>query len=240
MDLISNEGVHRNDIDIEKDQLLMIKSFLESKGVTVSGGITYTVNNVPGADDNKHRLFGTFCYTEPLMRKKVKQIAEYTASIFDEIILDDFYFTFCKCDRCIKEKGDRDWVSFRKELMTDVSKNLVVGPAKAEELMFFMWDDLIDNRFVGAMKYQLDKIDDMLEGTGNPTGLATYIPHASNGENHIEMRLGMLGIPIDMTPDFPKDKKVILLTESSAADENVVESEGVYASGKRFLNVYIR
>ena len=319
---------HRNDIDIEKDQLLMIKSFLESKGVTVSGGITYTVNNIPGADDNKHRLFGTFCYTEPLMREKVKQIAEYTASIFDEIILDDFYFTFCKCDRCIKEKGDRDWVSFRKELMTDVSKNLVVGPAKAvnpnvkmiikypnwresfhftgylpevqqdifdgtyigtetrspkytdqhlpeylsyalvrymenawpgrngggwfdtyqcwsadrymeqayltafakaQELMFFMWDDLIDNRFVGAMKYQLDKIDNMLEGTGKPTGLATYIPHASNGENHIEMRLGMLGIPIDMTPDFPKDKKVILLTESSAADENVVEKLRDYA-----------
>jgi len=76
--------------------------------------------------------------------------------------------------------------------------------AKAGELMHFQWHDLIDNPFVTAMKLQIGKIDKLLEGSGRPTGLPVYIPFASSGENHLEMRLGMLGIPIDPTPFFPE------------------------------------
>ena len=109
----------------------MIKDFLESKGVTVAGGITYTIGDFDGAEPGKFRLFNTFCYTDPAMREKVKEIAEYTACLFDEIILDDYFFTNCTCERCRKENGDRDWPTFRRELMKDVSANLIVGPAKA-------------------------------------------------------------------------------------------------------------
>ncbi|MCR5119477.1 MAG: hypothetical protein K6B44_07655, partial [Lachnospiraceae bacterium] len=94
--------------------------------------------------------------------------------------------------------------------------------AKAKELMFFQWSDLINNYFLGGMGIQLKKIDDMLKDTGKPTGIPVYIPHASCGENHLEMRMGMLGIPMDPTPVFPSDKKLMILTESSAADESVV------------------
>ena len=313
---------HRDDIDVDRDKIMMIKNFLEDKGVVVSGGITTTVCDLEGAEQGKRRLFNTFCYTDPAMREKIKDMAEYAAGIFDEVILDDFYFTDCSCERCIKEKGDRDWVTFRKDLMNDVSKNLIVDPAKkinpkikmivkypnwresyhftgylpddqqdifdatyigtetrspkyadqhlpeylsyslvrymenawprrngggwfdtyqcwsvdrymeqayltafakAKELMFFQWSDLIENHFVGGMKIQLNKIDTMLDKTGEPTGVATYIPYASGGENHLEMRLGMLGIPIEATPVFPSDKKVILFTESAACDETVAE-----------------
>lgn len=313
---------HREDIDVSKEQILMIKNFLEEKGVIVSGGITTVTPDFDGAETGKRRLFNTMCYTDPAMREKVKKISEYTASMFDEVILDDFYFTNCSCESCIKAKGDRDWVTFRKELLLDVSKNLIVDPAKkinpnikmiikypnwresyhftgylpkdqqsifdgtytgtetrspkyadqhlpeylsyslvrymdngwlgrngggwfdtyqcfsadryleqgyltafakAKELMFFQWSDLIDNHFVGGVKIQLKKIDDMINDIGNPTGLSTYIPYESSGENHLEMRLGMLGIPIDTTPEFPMDKKNILLTESSACDKDIVE-----------------
>lgn len=74
---------HRNDTDIDKNQIKMIKDFLESKGVTVAGGITYTIGDFEGAEPGKFRLFDTFCYTDPAMREKVKEIAEYTASLFD-------------------------------------------------------------------------------------------------------------------------------------------------------------
>ncbi|HAH18152.1 MAG TPA: permease [Eubacterium sp.] len=318
---------HRDDIDIDKEQILMIKNFLESKGVEVSGGITTVTPDFEGAQGGKRRLFNTLCYTDPAMREKVKEISEYTASLFDEVILDDFYFTNCSCESCIKAKGDRDWVNFRKELMMDVSKNLIVNPAKkvnpkvkmvvkypnwresyhftgylpkeeqdifdatyigtetrspkyadqhlpeylsyslvrymenawpgkngggwfdifqcwssdryleqgyltafakAKELMHFEWSNLIDNRFVGGMGIQLKKIDDMLDDVGNPTGVATYIPYESSGENHIEMRLGMIGIPIEATPNFPSNKKNILLTGSSAYDKDVVKKLSEY------------
>jgi len=122
---------HRGGIDIEEEKLLMIKDFLQGRGVTVSGGITTTIDDFEGAENGKRRLFNTFCYTDPAMREKLRQISEYTARLFDEVILDDFYFTNCTCERCIKEKGGRSWEQFRHELMMDVSKNLVVGPAKA-------------------------------------------------------------------------------------------------------------
>jgi len=313
---------HRNNIDVEDAQLAMIKDYLESRGVTVSGGITTTINDFEGAEAGKQRLFGTFCYTDPAMRARLKEISERTAGIFDEIILDDFYFTNCTCERCIREKGDRDWVTFRRELMKDVSENLVVGPAKAvnpgvrmivkypnwresyhftgyvpelqrdifdatytgtetrspaytdqhlpeylsyslvrymenawpgrngggwfdtyacwstdryleqayltafakaKELMHFQWSDLIDNAFVAPMGVQLRKIDAMMEGLGNPTGVPVYIPFASSGENHLEMRLGMLGVPMEPTPFLPGEAPRMLLTESSLADPDIVE-----------------
>ena len=43
---------HRNDCDVDPEQIKMIKNFLESKGVEVSGGITTTIGdprNVGGA-----------------------------------------------------------------------------------------------------------------------------------------------------------------------------------------------
>ena len=95
--------------------------------------------------------------------------------------------------------------------------------AKAKELMHFQWSDLIDNPFVAPMGVQLRKIDAMMEGLGNPTGVPVYIPFASSGENHLEMRLGMLGVPMEPTPFFPGEAPRMLLTESSLADPDIVE-----------------
>ena len=312
---------HRGGLDVDRDQILMIKNFLEERNVEVSGGITTTIDDFEGAEKGKQRLFGTFCYTDPAMRNRLREISEYTAGLFDEVILDDFYFTNCSCERCIKEKGDRDWVTFRRELMRDVSKNLIVEPMKkvnpkvkviikypnwresyhftgyvpevqrdifdatytgtetrsvtytdqhlpeylsysllryfenawpgrngggwfdtyqchsidryleqayltafagAKELMHFMWDDLIDNPYVTAMGLQIGKIDQMMEGAGTPCGVPVYLPFASSGENHLEMRLGMLGIPMEPTPFFPEKAGKVFLTESALADPEIV------------------
>jgi hypothetical protein len=113
---------HRNLDIIEKENVLKIKKFFQDKGIKVSGGITYVVN-----EQNK---FQTFCYTKASERKKVQEIAEYTASLFNEIILDDFFFTNCKCVECLKAKGDKTMTQYRLELMTKVSKSLIIGPAK--------------------------------------------------------------------------------------------------------------
>jgi len=321
---------HRDDINVSKDQILMIRNFLQSRGVEVAGGITTILPDFDGCEKGKRRLFNTICYTDPAMREKVKQMSEYAAGFFDEVILDDFYFTNCTCESCIKQKGSRDWVTFRKDLMKDVSENLIVGPAKAvnpnvkmvvkypnwresyhftgylpkeqqdifdatyigtetrspkyadqhlpeylsyslvryienawpgrngggwfdtyqcwsadryleqayltafaktKELMFFQWSDLIDNHFVGGAGIQFKKLDDMLDGTGRPVGIPVYIPYASSGENHLEMRLGMIGIQVETTPVFPEDKKLVLLTESAASDGAIVDKLKAFVTG---------
>jgi hypothetical protein len=113
----------RNDMIVDEKIIATAKKFFEDKGVEVAGGITFTI-----MESNR---FQTFCYTRPESRKRVKEIAEYTAKLFDEIILDDFFFTNCKCESCIKAKGDKSWSEFRIDLMKGAARNLVVGPAKA-------------------------------------------------------------------------------------------------------------
>jgi hypothetical protein len=113
---------HRDMTLNDEETIAKARKFFEDRGVEVAGGITYTI-----AESNR---FKTFCYTNPEQRRRVKEIAEYTARLFDEVILDDFFFTNCKCESCIKAKGDKSWSQFRLDLMKDASENLVVGPAK--------------------------------------------------------------------------------------------------------------
>ena len=114
---------HRDAHIADEATILQAKQFFAERGVETSGGITYTVN--------ERNRFQTYCYTNPEHRQKVKEIAEYTARLFDEFILDDFFFTNCKCELCIAAKGDRSWTDYRLALMTEAAQNLIIGPAKA-------------------------------------------------------------------------------------------------------------
>ncbi len=114
---------HRDLLIVDEATIEAAKKFFLARGVQVAGGITYTV-------DEANR-YETFCYSNPEHRAKVRQIAEYTARHFDEFILDDFFFTSCKCELCVKAKGDRSWTDYRLQLMTEAARDLVVGPARA-------------------------------------------------------------------------------------------------------------
>ena len=114
---------HRDQILVDEKTIESAKKFFETKGVKVAGGITYTIN-----ESNRYE---TFCYTNPEQRKKVREIAEYTAKHFDEIILDDFFFTNCKCELCIKARGNLTWTQYRLKLMKEAAQELVIKPAKA-------------------------------------------------------------------------------------------------------------
>ena len=113
---------HRDQIIVDEKTIESAKKFFEARGVKVAGGITYTIS--------ESNWFETFCYTNPEHRKKVKEIAEYTAKHFDEIILDDFFFTNCKCELCIKAKGNLPWTQYRLKLMKEAAQELVIKPAK--------------------------------------------------------------------------------------------------------------
>jgi len=114
---------HRDLVIVDQKTLDIVKKFFKDRGVETAGGITFTIS-----EPNR---FQTFCYSDPTDRKRAKDIVEFTAKNFDEMILDDFFFTNCKDDGAIKEKGNRSWTQYRLELMTEAAKSLVVGPAKA-------------------------------------------------------------------------------------------------------------
>lgn len=113
---------HRDTRMVDQKTIDIVKKFFKSRGIEIAGGITFTVS-----EPNR---FETYCYSNPAHRKKVQEIVEFTAKNFDEIILDDFFFTNCKSDESIAEKGTKSWTDFRLTLMNEAGKNLVVGPAK--------------------------------------------------------------------------------------------------------------
>ncbi|MFP4016793.1 MAG: permease [Halanaerobiales bacterium] len=120
---------HRNKVDVSREKMLAVIELFQEKGIAVSGGITPTIRGEMN-DRISDRFLNVFCYTDEEMRQEIKEISEYTASLFDEFILDDFFFTNCACPSCIEAKGSQTWPEFRLNLMKDVSENLIVGPAK--------------------------------------------------------------------------------------------------------------
>ena len=91
---------HRDTVMPDQATLDQAKKFFASKGVKVAGGITWTMVERNGE---------IYCYSNPEHLKLMKKVVEFTAKNFDEILLDDWFFTNCKSDIEIAAKGDRSW-----------------------------------------------------------------------------------------------------------------------------------
>lgn len=355
---------HRDAFTVPEKTMLKVKKFFLSKGLEVGGGITFTRSEPTD--------FETYSYAREDERQQVKQISEYTAKLFDDFILDDFFFIDLKNDDEIAAKGNKSWTEYRLRLMADAGRELVVNPAKAvnpkvkvivkypnwydhfhglgfnleEEPAYFdgiwtgtetrdpgsaqhlqnylsynvvryfdniapgkrsadgrllpegrkngggwvdaggihmsmdryaeqlhltmlsktpeiilwsymqlaevkissnmraPWQEVGGNsfrydemvapftkngktitpttmaRFANETLHQTDKLIGKL---GNPIGLASYKPYHSSGEDFLQNYLGMIGLPMDMYPQFLTDKQQILLTQQAAKDPQIVE-----------------
>lgn len=113
---------YRGNETIDWDKMRSIKDFFNKKGIQTSGGITTTVS--------ERGEFLSLCYNNDIHRNGLKEIIIKTAELFDEIMLDDFFFTNCRCKSCIESKGDKSWAQYRTELMKQVSIDCVIKPAK--------------------------------------------------------------------------------------------------------------
>jgi hypothetical protein len=309
--------VHRDGIIPDQDTLDKAKAFFKSKGVQTSAGIATVVN--------ERNNFETFVYTNPEHRKRIQEMSEYAAKNFDEIIVDDFFFTSSKSDSDIAAKGNKSWTRFRLDLMAEVSKNLIVGPAKKVNprvkvtIKYPNWYEhyqysgynledepkIFDNVYTGAetrdprspgqhlqqyLGYDLfryfenikpghnggawvdnggsrykerygeevwttlfakapemtlfdfrqvqqsvggapvpayagsvfEQVDAFIGKLGQPIGVKSYKPYHSSGEDFLHDFIGMIGIPMDMTPTFPTDAPLVFLTESAKFDPAIV------------------
>lgn len=78
----------------------------------------------------------------------------------------------------------------------------------------------ITARIAGVTLHNTDKI---VSSLGKPEGLVSYKPYHSSGEAFLQNYLGMVGMPMDILPEFPEDRKQVLLTQQAADDPDIVE-----------------
>lgn len=84
-----------------------------------------------------------------------------------------------------------------------------------------------------AAGYSIEQVDAFLGQLGAPIGIASYKPHHSWGEDFLHNYLGNIGIPIDLYPAFPTDADLVLLTESTSHDPDIVDKiKGQLTAGK--------
>lgn len=108
-----------------EEQISKVKSMFEEMGIRTSGGITTC------AADGKKDGFISICYSDEKELAILKEAVEMNARLFDEFIFDDFFFSNCRCKKCIANKGSMSWSEFRLQQRQEVAREYVMKPAKA-------------------------------------------------------------------------------------------------------------
>lgn len=84
------------------------------------------------------------CYTDPATQDRLQQIFEFTAGLFDEIMIDDFWFTDCECQECQVARDAQtvtigqqkysvagtSWEDYRCELLVQLSRERILAAAR--------------------------------------------------------------------------------------------------------------
>lgn len=119
--------------------------------------------------------------------------------------------------------------------------------SKPKELTLFCSYDLTENLntntdkdFVGSFApvaaSALYKADKILDKLGNPIGIASYKPYHSSGEDYLHSYLGMIGLPMEMTPNYPEYSETIFLTESAKYDTDIIKKmKKSFSQGKNII-----
>ena len=137
----------RSQYTAKRETLKRARSGFEEEGFEVSGCVTTTQ---VGKISTGWNLIS--CYTNKGTQSQLQEIFEYTASLFDEIMIDDFLFTDCQCGECKKARGDWTWADYRCELMVRVSRERILAPARAVNpnvkiiIKYPQWYDNFHNR----------------------------------------------------------------------------------------------
>ena len=110
--------------------------------------------------------------------------------------------------------GERPWAGDHTSFDWSAMQDSFQGPAGSEAVA----------GWAHVAGYSLAQVDGVVGKLGAPIGIASYKPfQSSSEEDFLQNYLGNIGIPIDLTPRFPKGAPVVLLTEEAAFDRNLVQ-----------------
>lgn len=147
----------RSNYTAERGTLERAKSRFAGEGFDVSGCVTTTI---VGKKSTGWNLIS--CYTDKKTQEHLQEMFEYTASIFDEIMIDDFLFTDCECDECKQARGRKSWPDYRCELMVKMSRDRILAPARAVNpgvkiiIKYPQWYDNFHNRGYEVLRQTAD------------------------------------------------------------------------------------
>jgi hypothetical protein len=130
----------RDGYQAERPTLEAARDKFKAAGFEVSGCVTTTRVGKPSTGWKEVSC----CYTDKSTQEKLQAIFEYAAGLFDEVMIDDFWFTDCACPECEAARqaktvtiGDKTypvagstWEDYRCELMVRLSQDRLLGPAK--------------------------------------------------------------------------------------------------------------
>lgn len=77
--------------------------------------------------------------------------------------------------------------------------------------------------FADVAGYTLKQVDQVLTQFGKPIGIKTYTPYHAKGEEFLHDYLGMIGLPMDIVPQFPVDAEMVVLTEQAKFDPDIIQ-----------------
>jgi hypothetical protein len=131
---------YRDGYQPERKTLERACDSFRAAGFLVSGCVTTTRLGKP----SNHWSSEISCYTDPAAQEHLQAVFEYAASLFDEIMIDDFWFTDCTCPECDAARRARTvtigpkiypvagdtWEDYRRELMLRLSQERVLAPAR--------------------------------------------------------------------------------------------------------------
>ncbi len=137
----------RDSYQADEAALRTARDFFRQAGLKVSGCVTTTrFGKVTSGWE-----VGS-CYTNRANQEHLASIFSFTAKLFDEIMIDDFFFTDCECAECARAKGGMSWRQYREKLMLEVSRECVLGPARQANpnvkliLKYPQWYDVFHER----------------------------------------------------------------------------------------------
>jgi hypothetical protein len=85
----------RDGYQAKRETIERARDRFRAAGIEVSGCVTTTQVGKPSTNYKP-----VACYTDQPTQEHLQAIFEYAASLFDEIMIDDFLFTDCTCDAC--------------------------------------------------------------------------------------------------------------------------------------------
>ena len=127
----------RASVSIPESMLLALQDDFERAGFQTAGGMMPIGRGgefgkpAEGIEVRNEFLCYSADETAQVFEREIRKMAR----IFKTIILDDAFLTPCRCQRCKELRaslGNQDWGVFRRELLTEFSRNHVIAPAKDE------------------------------------------------------------------------------------------------------------
>jgi hypothetical protein len=148
-------------------------------------------------------------------------------------------------DRYAEQLWDTLFAKAREQTLFEwsaMSRPIVPGDRAAWEQLptSFNFNEMVkgdsDPTIARVAGYSLEQVDAFLGRLGNPIGIASYKPYHSTGEDFLHNYFGMIGIPIDLHPEFPTNASVVLLTECAKFDPEIIAKiKGQLLAGKSVI-----